>query len=133
AGRAAGLARAIVNAEMMLKIAKRAVGLRIVAQRGAAGGDRLLKRLADRRGEPLRRRPRAGMGQRAGGPQRREAGAMQRFANINIAEAGDERLVEQRSFQRRSPACEKICEQRAVERLAERLDAHAPEMPALLQ
>src|SRR5947209_17796587 len=50
---------------------------------------------------------------------------MQRFTDVNVAEAGDEALVEQRSFQWRRLAGEKPREERAIELVAERLDSHS--------
>jgi hypothetical protein len=48
---------------------------------------------------------------------------VQALGNIDVAEAGDQCLVEERRLQRRRLAGEEPGEQRAVERIAQRLDA----------
>ena len=103
-GAAAGGALFAIDQEGMLEIAERAVGLAMIAQGRAAGGDRLLQNGADRGGKSfgLGGRLAACAGDRAGLAQRRQAGAMKGFADIDIAEAGDEALIEQRGLQRRS-------------------------------
>ena len=53
-----GVARAVVGAEAVLESAEIAVGVTVVAQRGAAGRDRLLQHRLDGRRKPVR----AGLG-----------------------------------------------------------------------
>ena len=115
---------AVVDAKAVLEIAERAVGLTMIAQRRAAGRDGFEKNLADRSGEPVGALGRSAVLAReaAGGAARRQAGPMQGLADIDIAEARDERLVEQRSLERRRLAGEKRREPRAVELVAERFD-----------
>ncbi len=52
---------------------------------------------------------------------------MQRLADIDVAEARDQPLVEQRRLQGRSLACEESGEKLPVQLVAERLDPDAPE------
>src|SRR5579859_8278911 len=82
----AGLAFAPIDRPAVLEIAEFAVRLHIVAQRRAAGRDRLLEHLADRRGEALGARG----ADRGGEPARREARAVERLAGIDVAEPGDD-------------------------------------------
>src|SRR5216684_2966704 len=72
AGRAAP-ARAVIDAELVLKAPELAVGTAMVAQRGAAGRNGILEHSLDRRDEAFRmRRRRAVAGrQRRGFPSRR--------------------------------------------------------------
>ena len=77
--------------KIMLEIAKRAIGLSMIAQRGPARRHRLVQNLADDAREA--RCPRAWRAivacEASGGAARRQAGAMQSLADINIAKTGD--------------------------------------------
>jgi demethylmenaquinone methyltransferase / 2-methoxy-6-polyprenyl-1,4-benzoquinol methylase len=101
----------------MLEIAERTVCLHIVAQRRAAGRDRLAENRADRGDQPCR----ASRADRGGLTAGRQARAIERLAGVNIAEPGDDALVEQRRLYRRQPAGELPCQKRGVEAGAERL------------
>src|SRR3546814_9120227 len=67
--------------------------------------------LADARGEPRG----AGAGNRPGRTHRRESRPIERLADIYVAQAGDQTLIEQRRFQRRRLAGEER-RQRSEER-----------------
>src|SRR4051794_36672023 len=53
AGRGALLALAIIDPEIVLEIAERAIGALVIAQRRATGCDRLVQHRLDRRHQPL--------------------------------------------------------------------------------
>src|ERR1700691_4857502 len=80
----AGLALAAVDRPAVLEIAKLAIGLHIVAQRGAAGFDRLVEHRADRRDQPFG----PTTADRPGEPSRRQARAIERLADIDVTEPG---------------------------------------------
>src|SRR5690606_9082355 len=109
-GLAAGLALAVIDREGMLEIAERSVGMHIVAQRRAAGLDRVGDDRADRRCKPFGALAHlaARRCDRAGRAPWRQAGAPQRFRHIYIAEAGNQRLVEESRLERRLPAAQQI-------------------------
>src|SRR5260370_34227847 len=121
-GRAAP-ALAVVDAEPVLKAPELAVGAAMVAQRGAAGRDGILEHGLDRRDEAFRmRRRRAGAGRQCRGfAARREARAVERFADVDVAEPGHGLLVEQGGlWTRRFPGAgmrEPFRREGAVERL----------------
>jgi hypothetical protein len=119
AQRGAGLVRAAIGAEGVLEIAERAIGPGIIAQGRAAGRHRLGQDGADDHGEALG----LGRGDARGGSRRQQARAVERLADIDIAEPGDQPLIEQRGLEWRFFTGEALCDQRAVERIAERLDA----------
>src|SRR5207244_9884928 len=96
------LALLAVDRPAVLEIAEFAVRLVIIAQRRAAGLDRLAEDLAHRLGEPGGAC--AGDGRRQ--PARRDPGAVQGLAYIDVAEPGDDLLVEQRRLDRRHLAGE---------------------------
>src|SRR5438105_949595 len=102
AGRAAA-ALAVVDAETVLKAAELAVGAAVIAQRGAAGRNRVLQHRLDGSNEPLGigRRRAGARRQRRGPAPRRQAGAVERLANVNVAETGHDLLVEQRGRETR--------------------------------
>src|SRR5690606_23753613 len=87
----AGLALAAVAVEGVLEIALAALGVGEVTQGRAAGGDGVVEDVADFGGEGLQ----PGPGDLAGGDQRRDAGAEQGLADVDVAEAGHDALVEQ--------------------------------------
>ncbi len=129
ARRRTGRAFLVVNPEGMLEIAERAVGLSVVAQRRAAGRERRVENLADRAREAPERsfRPAGGRDQPAAGGERRNPGAVQRLADIDIAEPGDHALIQQQGLDRRRPAAKGAGEKGGVERVAQRLDPEAVE------
>ncbi len=76
----------------MLEIAQLSTGLTVIAQRGSAGLNRLVQHLPDDR----HKRADAGRGYLTGLAFRREARAVKDFADVDIAKARDDALVEQR-------------------------------------
>src|SRR6056297_2859473 len=90
AGSAAGGAFAAVNVETVLKITKFAIGPAEVAQRGAAGLDGLNQHRPHPFGEPGHARGRHRPGAAAG----RYPGPVERLADIDIAQPGDDSLIE---------------------------------------
>src|SRR5262245_24562945 len=88
ARRGAAFAGAVVDAEIVLEVAELAVGAAMVAQRGAAGGDRVREHGLDGIDQPLRalvRRP--GFARDRGrAPLGREPRAVKRLADVNVAE-----------------------------------------------
>src|SRR5581483_3331119 len=100
--RDAGLALAVIDAEIVLEIAERAVGAPMIAQRRAARLDRIVEHGSDRVGQRnsalVRRAGFAGDGEsHALGRQPR---AMQRLADIDIAQPGNHALIAERGLQR---------------------------------
>ena len=87
----AALPLMLIDPPAMLEIAELAIGLDIIAQGRAAGGDRLAQHLGDGAGQPLG--PLAL--HRAGQAPRRDAGPEQRFRGVDIADAGHHPLIEQ--------------------------------------
>ena len=81
----------------MLEISQTTISQTMVAQCGASRLDRFFENPADREGERAggARRGPACVGQSAGRSQRRQAGAEQRFADINIAQTGNALLIQQ--------------------------------------
>ena len=75
----------------MLEIAERTVGPHMVAQGRTAGFDRLADDGADRRRQSFGR---LRIGEHRGRPARIEPGAPQRLADVYIAEAGDDGLLQ---------------------------------------
>ena len=123
--RRAGRALAVIDPETMLEIAKRPVGLPMVAQRRAARRERRPQHLADRArqaGEAGGRLSR-GRDETARGGERRDARPMQRLADIDIAEPRDQPLIEKQRLHRRLPPPKGLREKRRVERLLQRFDA----------
>ena len=130
----AGGAFAVVDGEGMLEIAELAVGLTVVAQRRAAGFDGFLQHVADRRGQRARcgGRPALGVGEQRSGSGRADARAVQRLADIDVAQSGDALLVEQRGFDWRARAGEQRGELGGVEFRRQRFDAHLGERRPLV-
>src|SRR5258708_27907382 len=83
----ARLAGAIIDAEIVLKIAELTIGAAVIAQRGTACGDRLGEHGLDGIDEPLCPLIRApGSARNPGGPSlRREPGAAERLAYANMS------------------------------------------------
>src|SRR5690606_11434898 len=113
------LAGAAVDRPLVLKIAELARGLDVVAQGRAARRDGALQHVADRRGEPLGARA----SHRASEAARAEAGPEQAFGDVDVAEPGDDALVEKRGLQGRAPSGEPLLQHGARELVAERLRA----------
>src|SRR5262245_40522471 len=99
----AAATRAIVDAKLVLKAPEFAVGAAVIAQRRAAGGDRSLEHLLDGGDEAhrVRRRHTGARRQGRGFAPRRQPRAVERLADIDVAEAGHDLLVEQRGFEAR--------------------------------
>src|SRR5262245_15341893 len=107
----------IINTKAMLETALRAVDLSIIAERRATGFDRFLQHGADgvvQLFQTLR-------ADAAGFLRWRNAGAVQRFDNIDVAEASDDALIQQRRLDARLLAGERVLQIRQMERVAERL------------
>src|SRR5215204_5426727 len=123
--RRAALALAVVDAERMLEIAERAVRLRVVAQRRAAGLDGLAQHRADllRQATGALARIAGGRRERARGGFRMQPGPEQRLADIDVAEPGDQALIEERRL-----APEKAGDRLPGEFVAERLEPEIAKM-----
>ena len=110
------LAGSLVDLQVLLHRAV-AVGRRVVVDRAAAPLDRLGQDRADR----LEQAALVGRAERADGPQRMEPGRPQRLVGVDVADAGDERLVEQQwlepALAAAQPAAEVAQRERRVERL----------------
>ena len=117
----AGLAFAPVDLEPVLEIAELAVGRDVVAQRRTAGFDRRRQGFPDRPGQPAGARG-AHIGGEAAG---RDPGFEQALADIDIAEPGDDPLVQERRLDRGAPAFKQRPQPLPVEIRAGRL---GPEM-----
>src|SRR5215467_2331873 len=99
--RHAALAFAVIDAEVMLEVAELTIGLTVVAQRRAAGLDRILKHRADRADQLLGAlvgRARAGRDCRRQAFWR-QARLVQRLAHIDVAEPCHYLLVRQRGLE----------------------------------
>src|SRR5437764_12763748 len=86
-----GLALAAVDRPAMLEIAELAIGLHIIPERRPAGLDGLGEHIPDRLCQPRRTHPGDGTGE----PTRRQPCPIERLADIDVAEAGHDPLVEQ--------------------------------------
>src|SRR5262245_48359063 len=117
----AGMAFMLIDLPAMLEIAELAIRLDIVAQRRAAGRDRLLEHRLHGPGEALGPLALHGLRQ----PPRREAGAEQRLRGIDVADPGDDPLVEQGGLDGRALASECGGEDRPIEFGAQRLRPQA--------
>ena len=124
----AGLVRAVIDAPGLLEIAKFAGGLGIVAQAGAAGSDGLGQGFANGgdQGGALARGQAVG---RAGGV---DASAVQGFARVDIADARDQRLVEEGDFDGGGFGREGVGEIASGEAGFERFGAELGEEPMLI-
>src|SRR5690606_23844810 len=119
----AGFALAAVDVEAVLEIALAALGVGEVTQGRAAGGDGVGEDVADLGGEGFE----AGPGDLAGGDQRRDAGAEQGLADVDVAEPGDDALVQQADLDVLLLAGEGLGQAGAGEGVAERLGTQAGE------
>ncbi len=112
------LAGPVVDLEAVLEITELAIGAGMVAQGGAAG----LQRLFQNRADGLRERAGAARRERAGEAARRQPGPEQGLADIDIAEARNDLLVEQRRLERGLAPRKYGRQEIAAEFVAERLD-----------
>ena len=108
AAAAARLAGPLVDLEVLLHLAV-AVGRRVVVDRRAAPDHRLGEDPPDLDPEP----PLVGRAERPGRPERMEARRPERLVGVDVADAGDERLVQQQRLEPALPGAEP-----APERLA---------------
>ena len=90
----ASLALAAVDGKGMLEVAELARGLDIIAQGRAAGRDGIGQHRLDGRHQTLG----PGPGDAGAEPLRRDAGAVEAFASIDIADTGHQMLVEQQGL-----------------------------------
>src|ERR1700679_1366505 len=90
----AGLAFAVIDREMVLKITEFSVGLPIIAQARPTGLDRGPQDFTDGGDQPSDVRLRAFTSQ----PLRVNARVKQRLAGVDITNAGDDALIHQRIF-----------------------------------
>src|SRR5947207_9562646 len=84
-----GLPFSAINCPVVLKIAEFAVGLNIITYRRAAGRNGLCQDGFDPCRQPVRPPP----ADRRGQPSRRQPGAIERLADIDVAEPGDDPLI----------------------------------------
>src|SRR4029077_7999281 len=121
----AGFTLPSISAKLVLEGAPLAICLGVIAQGRAALLDRLGENAADRLGERFTpgARHRALVRKRGGRAPRRKPRAKQRLAHIDIPEARDQALVEERRFQRSRLAGEKSRERLGAEFIADWLDA----------
>lgn len=101
----AGLALAAIDFPFVLEEAELAVGLDVVAQAGTARGDGIGQGLLDRGDEASGAGAAGGVAREA---ERGEAGAEEGLADVDVAQAGDQPLVEQGSFERGSAALQRV-------------------------
>ncbi len=85
-----------IDMELMLKPAGLAFGIEIIAQSGAASFDGALELALDR----FVKAAAFGQCERVGAPVGCQAGGMKRFANIDIAQTGDDFLIQKRGLDR---------------------------------
>src|SRR6185437_9011152 len=143
AGSSTCFAFPVVDLKRMLEVAKLAVGLAVIAQRGAAGLDRLVEHRADRldqmpgvlgrlaSGDALAL-PRPGRKRCCQSP-RRQTRAVERLAHIDIAEPRNYALIEQRRLQAGLPVGTGLRQHLGVERIAERFGAEPPQQRLVIE
>src|SRR5262245_58190206 len=135
APRGAAFAGAVVDAENVLEVAEPAGGAAVIAPARAAGGDRARGHRLDGIDQPLRalvRRP--GFARDRGrAPLGREPRAVERLADVNVAEPGHHLLVRQRRLERGLLALARTREHRGVEFVAERLGAERAQQRLVLE
>ena len=85
-----------IDRPAVLEIAQLPIRLNVVAERRSAGLDGLGQNRSNSRDEPVGASPADGCGEAS----RRHTGAEQRLADIDIAESGNDPLIEQRRFDR---------------------------------
>src|SRR5262249_6449602 len=128
-------AGAVVDAEIVLEVAELAVGAAMIAQRGAAGGDRIREHGLDGIDQPLRAlvRRRSLARDRGRAPLGREPRAVERLADVNVAEPGHHLLVRQRGLERGLLALARAREYGGIEFVAERLGAERAQQRLALE
>ena len=95
----ARFAEPAVDREGVLEPALEPLGIDVVVDARSAHFDRALQNVDDRAVKPANRRLR----QRLGGPARTDPGLPQRLARIDVSDARDALLVEQKRLDRRRP------------------------------
>ena len=122
ARRRAGLTLAVVDPEMMLEIAEIAVGAAVIAQRRTAGLDGVVEHGLDGIDESVGARIGGAAARRDGRglAARRQPRPVQRLACIDIADTGDDFLVDERGLEARLLAGAGGRQHARVERIAER-------------
>jgi hypothetical protein len=111
------------------EIAELAAGLGVVADRRAAGLDRFGEDVLDRRHQPAERGSRDLAGFLVGP----DMGAVERLADIDVTEPGDDPLVEQQHFHRGEAAGEGAREMTGGQVVAERLGPQCGERRPFLE
>ena len=131
----AALAFAVVDRELMLEQPELAVGALVIAQRRAAGRDRILEHVAD----PRHQRKRAFVGRpgarRDGGgaPLGRQPRAPQRLADVDVAEPRHHPLIGERRLEARLLGPTGVRQHGGVEGVAERLGPERAQQRLLLE
>lgn len=96
----ARFARAVVDAVEFLELPRDSIGIAVIAQGAAAMAQGAAKHRFDRTIETGDLRG----GQLVGNGQRMDAGGEERFVGVDVSQAGNDRLIEQRVFDRTSGA-----------------------------
>src|SRR5258707_915568 len=116
-------ALAVIDAEMVLEIAKLAIGPAVIAQRRSAGLYGVIEHRLDGVNQRRRRGVRGAGARRNGGgaPLRRQPRPVQGLARIDVAEAGHDGLVEKRRLEAGFLSRARGGQQAGVESVDERL------------
>lgn len=122
----------VVDAEPVLEISKASIGPGKIPQSRAAGLDRRAEGRDDRRGQTFAPGPAAPARQCPGGTKWRKARKVQGLADIYIAEPGDDALIQQHGFERRSTVRKGGVEHRFVEPSAKRLETEMCQKPVVV-
>src|SRR5581483_4412976 len=112
-------ALAAVDGQSVLVLAGGAVGVDVVGEAGAAVGDAALEHGDDRRVQPRGALGREGVGAAARG----DRGVVQRLARVDVADAGEARLVEQERLDVAARGAELRAQVAGGERGIERVEA----------
>src|SRR4051794_2966982 len=107
----AGLSLAVVHCEALREITELAVGAGEILQARATGLDRFAKHVLDGADEALQTVQR----DRTAGAFRMDAGAVKRFAHVDIAEPRDDPLVAKQQLDRRAPSAQALVDVTKVE------------------
>src|SRR5690625_314544 len=124
-----GLTLAAIDRPSVLKVAQFPGGLHVIPQAAAAGRDRFLKNVADRPGQSLGALTPNAVRDASGG----KACAIKSFAGIDVTEAGDHSLIQQRSLDRALATLQRRRQSGTIEGIAERLRAQPLQILAGLQ
>src|SRR6516164_2191239 len=125
----ASLAFAVVDREVMLEQAELTIGAAMIAQRGAAGADRIVEHVAD----AFHQRDGAGVGLARAGrdgrstPLGRQPRPPQGLADIDVAEPRDDSLIGERGLEACLLAAAGLRQCGGIEAVAERLWAERPQ------